>query len=52
MVLEWVQSPAFDRLLVDTVRATYPPYEWDRFLAHFRGLTGLWATDEAKLLAR
>ena len=45
VVLEWVSSPAFDRLLVDTVRATYPPAEHDRFLAHFRGLVGLWLRD-------
>lgn len=51
MVLEWVTSPSFDAILVDTVRSTYPPHEHERFLAHFRGLTGLWARDEAALLA-
>ena len=45
-VLEWVRSGAFDRLLVDTVRATYPPHEHDRFLAHFRGLTKAWADEQ------
>ncbi|NYJ75369.1 ATP-grasp domain-containing protein [Allobranchiibius huperziae] len=49
MVLEWVTSPSFDAILVDTVRSTYPPHEHERFLAHFRGLTGLWARDEAAL---
>jgi hypothetical protein len=24
------------------VRATYPPHEHERFLAHFRGLVGQW----------
>src|SRR6478609_6540332 len=38
-VLDWVRSGAFDQLLLDTVRATYPPHEHDKFLAHFRGLT-------------
>ncbi|ALG11395.1 ATP-grasp domain-containing protein [Kibdelosporangium phytohabitans] len=42
MVRDWVSSPDFDALLVDTVRTTYPPAEHDRFVAHFRGLIGLW----------
>jgi hypothetical protein len=45
VVLEWVASPEFDALLVETVRATYPPAEQERFVAHFRGLVGLWVTD-------
>ena len=45
VVLEWVDGPDFDALLVDTVRATYPPEEHDRFVAHFRGLVGLWVRD-------
>lgn len=42
-VHDWVTSDDFDRLLRDTVAATYPPHEHDRFLSHFRGLIGLWA---------
>ena len=38
LVLDWVASAEFDRLLVETVRATYPPHEHEQFLAHFRGL--------------
>ena len=45
-----MSSPDFDRMLVETVRATYPPAEHDRFLAHFRGLVQLWVTDETTLL--
>ncbi|WP_122262994.1 ATP-grasp domain-containing protein [Ornithinimicrobium cerasi] len=45
-VLEWVASPAFDTLLTDTVRATYPQHEHEQFMAHFRGLTGLWVKDQ------
>jgi hypothetical protein len=45
VVLEWVDGPDFDALLVDTVRSTYPPEEHDRFVAHFRGLVGLWVRD-------
>jgi hypothetical protein len=47
MVREWVASPAFDDLLVSTVRSTYPAAEHDRFVPHFRGLLGLWVTDNS-----
>ncbi len=29
------------------MRSTYPAAEHDRFVAHFRGLIGLWVTDNA-----
>jgi hypothetical protein len=45
VVLEWVDGPDFDALLVETVKATYPPHEHERFVAHFRGLVGLWVSD-------
>ncbi|MFT3971270.1 MAG: hypothetical protein QM695_13580 [Micropruina sp.] len=45
-VLGWVRSAGFDKLLVDTVRTTYPPHEHDRFLGHFRGLTKAWADEQ------
>lgn len=52
-VLEWVQSDAFDKLLRDTVQATYPAHEQDQFMAHFGGLVSLWIADEkARLGAR
>jgi hypothetical protein len=47
-VHDWVTSEDFDRLLRDTVAATYPPHEHEQFLDHFRGLIGLWATDSAR----
>ncbi len=47
MVREWVSSQAFDDLLVDTVRTTYPAAEHDRFTAHLRGLLALWLGDNA-----
>ena len=52
IVLEWVASPHFDQMLVDTVTTTYPEHERERFLAHFRGLVGLWVTDESAKLVR
>ncbi len=45
MVYDWVRSPEFDELLLDTVRTTYPPAEHDRFIAHLRGLLGAWVHD-------
>jgi hypothetical protein len=47
IVLDWVAGPDFDRLLVQTVRSTYPAHEHDQFIAHLRGLAGLWAADES-----
>ncbi len=43
----WVSSDEFDKLLRDTVQATYPAHEQERFHAHFRGLIDLWLTDNA-----
>ncbi|MGB9377207.1 MAG: hypothetical protein WCB04_06800 [Mycobacteriales bacterium] len=51
MVLEWIAGPEFDRLLIETVRSTYPAAEHDRFLAHFRGLLGAWVRDEQTRLS-
>ncbi|NNG20676.1 hypothetical protein HJ590_14140 [Naumannella sp. ID2617S] len=45
-VHDWFASPGFDRILVDTVRSTYPEHEWDRFLDHFRGLVSAWVHDQ------
>lgn len=47
MVYDWVRSGDFDELLVSTVKATYPPHEHERFVAHFRGLIGAWIADRA-----
>jgi len=46
LVLDWVDSSDFDRLLVDTVRATYPAHEQERFVAHLRGLIGQWVREQ------
>ncbi|HEY0719469.1 MAG TPA: hypothetical protein VGD68_17780 [Streptosporangiaceae bacterium] len=47
LVLDWVSGPDFDDLLVQAVRAGYPAPEHDRFVAHLRGLVGLWIKDES-----
>ena len=44
-------SDEFDRMLRDTVAATYPAHEQEEFLAHFRGLVGMWVTDQAVVRA-
>jgi len=51
-VLEWVTGDDFDRMLRDTVAATYPPHEQEEFLAHFRGLVGLWAGEQPQAPGR
>jgi hypothetical protein len=45
LVLEWVSSHEFDALLIDTVRSLYPEHEHESFIAHFRGLIGLWVRE-------
>jgi len=52
VVLDWVRGPDFDRLLLDTVRSTFPPHEHDHFIAHYRGLLGMWMRDEETRLNR
>jgi hypothetical protein len=46
-VREWVAGPDFDRILRETVAATYPAHEQEEFLHHFKGLTNLWLNDQA-----
>jgi hypothetical protein len=46
IVLDWVSSDDFDRLLIATVRSVYPAHEHDQFIAHLRGLVGLWVSDQ------
>jgi hypothetical protein len=48
VVLDWVASADFDRLLLDTVRSTYPAHEQERFTAHFRGLVGQWLSESGR----
>jgi hypothetical protein len=47
-VYDWVTSPDFDRLLRDTVAATYPPHEFEQFLAHFQGFLDMWVADHSR----
>ncbi len=47
IVLDWVVSADFDRLLVRTVQSVYPAHEHEKFIAHLRGLLHLWVRDES-----
>ncbi|MDQ3710118.1 MAG: hypothetical protein M3387_12585, partial [Actinomycetota bacterium] len=46
LLVDFVGSGEFDRLLVGTVRSTFPSYEHDHFVAHYRGLLAAWADDQ------
>jgi hypothetical protein len=41
----WVSSEEFRSMLRDTVRATYPVHEHEKYLAHFGGLVDAWVRD-------
>ncbi len=45
LTLEYVESADFDRMLVSTVRSTFPAHEHEHFVAHYRGLLSAWAVD-------
>jgi D-ala D-ala ligase C-terminus len=46
IVFDWVNSEDFRSLLRETVRATYPAHEHERFQAHFGGLIDAWIADQ------
>ncbi len=52
IALEWFSGAEMDAVIVDTVRATFPPHEHDQFIEHYRGLIGLWCQDEQVRLIR
>ena len=48
-MVEFVESSDFDRILVDTVRSTFPAHEHEKFIPHYRGLLAAWASDQRTL---
>jgi len=40
---DWFSSEDFDRVIVDTVHATFPTHEHEQFVEHYRGLLAAWA---------
>jgi hypothetical protein len=45
VAVDYFASRDFDRLLVETVRSTFPVHEHDQFVAHYRGLIAAWVRD-------
>jgi hypothetical protein len=45
-MVEFIESPGFDEILVSTVKTTFPAHEQEHFVAHFRGLLAAWAKDQ------
>src|SRR5829696_8156809 len=46
VMAEYVGSPDFDALLVETITRTFPAAEHERFVAHYRGLLAAWVRDQ------
>jgi hypothetical protein len=46
VTVEYFAGEDFDRLLVDTVRDTFPQHEHEQFVAHYRGLLAAWVRDQ------
>jgi hypothetical protein len=49
--VDYIESPAFDELLVQTIQSAFPPHEHEHFVAHYRGLLALWARDQHAAVA-
>jgi hypothetical protein len=47
-MVEFVEGSEFDRILVETVRTTFPAHEHEQFVGHYRGLLAAWAEDQRK----
>ena len=46
VTVSFFEGADFDRILVDTVRSTFPGHEWEQFTAHYRGLIAAWCRDQ------
>ncbi|MBV8396574.1 MAG: hypothetical protein JO064_10005 [Actinobacteria bacterium] len=49
LTVGYVASPAFDALLVDTVREVFPAHEHDAMIERHRGLVGAWAREHGSV---
>ena len=48
LMVDYIESPVFDDLLVTTVQQTFPAHEHEEFTAHYRGIMAAWARDQQK----
>ena len=46
VTIDYIGSPEFDALLVDTIKTTFPTFEHDKFIDHYHGLLGAWVNDQ------
>ena len=46
IVWNYIGSPDFDRLIVDTVKGMFPEHEHDQFIEHYRSIFARWLRDE------
>lgn len=46
VMVDYIESDTFDRLLVETVKAAFPSSEHETFIAHYRGMLAAWAKDQ------
>ena len=46
VMVDYVESPEFDQMLVETVTSTFPRHEHEKFIPHYRGLLAAWANDQ------
>ncbi|MFN2467776.1 MAG: RimK family alpha-L-glutamate ligase [Gaiellaceae bacterium] len=46
LAVDYVESRAFDDLVVATVRSTFPQHEHEQMVARYRGLLAAWASDQ------
>jgi hypothetical protein len=51
VMVTYIESGEFDRLLVDTVQRAFPAHEHDKLIAHYRGLLAAWAADQRRAAA-
>jgi hypothetical protein len=52
LVVEYVESPELDRLLVEIVTGVFPSHEHEQMIARHRGLIGAWASDQHAVLSK
>ncbi len=49
IVVEYMESDEFDRLLVEIVTGIFPEHEHEQMIARHRGLVGAWTSDQRSL---